>query len=222
VSEASSHSVSPRVRETARRNLRLLERLCLCSGALLVAAFASSQIAAQAGRAQGLASFARAPTAADRALWSDIRIREYEASVGVEMGEPLAVLRIPSVNIEVPVYVGTSDLNLNRGAGLIEGMATPDAGGNVGIAGHRDGFFRALKDIKPGDRIELQTRTRTHAYRVTEIEIVDASDLSLLTDSLDPVVTLVTCYPFYYVGHAPQRFLVRGIYEWSPSSPGHA
>jgi len=190
---------------------------------MLVAVFASAQIAGQVGRAAALASFARAPTAEDRALWSDIRIREYDASVGIDMGEPLAVLRIPSVNIEVPIYAGTSELNLNRGAGLIEGMGTPDGGGNIGIAGHRDGFFRALKDIKPGDRIELQTRTRIHAYRVTEIEIVDSSDPSLLVDSLDPVVTLVTCYPFYYVGHAPQRFLVRGTYEWkSPPSPGHA
>jgi sortase A len=201
----------------------MLERICFCSGAMLVAVFASAQIAAKAGSEAGLARFARAPTAEDRAMWSDIRIREYDASIGIDMGEPVAVLRISSVNIEVPVYVGTSELNLNRGAGLIEGMGTPDGGGNIGIAGHRDGFFRALKDIKPGDRIELQTHNRIHGYRVTEVQIVDSSDLRLLGDSLDPVVTLVTCYPFYYVGHAPQRFLVRGTYEWkSPPSPGHA
>jgi sortase A len=193
-----------------RRGIRLIERVCFCSGAMLVAVFASAQIAANVGREAGLASFARAPTAQDRALWSDVRIREYEASLGAELGEPLAVLRIPSVNIEVPVYVGTSELHLNRGAGFIEGMGLPDTGGNVGIAGHRDGFFRALKDIKPGDRIELQTHSRTHGYRVTEIQIVDSS-------------TIVTCDPFYYVGHAPQRFLVRGTYEWkSPPSPEHA
>jgi sortase A len=201
----------------------MLERICLCFGAMLVAMYASAQIAGKVGSEAGLARFARAPTAQDRAMWSDVRIREYDASVRIDMGEPVAVLRIPSVNIEVPVYVGTSELNLNRGAGLIEGMGTPDGGGNIGIAGHRDGFFRALKDIKQGDRIELLTHNRIHGYRVTQIEIVDSSDPSLLVDSLDPVVTLVTCYPFYYVGHAPQRFLVRGTYEWkSPPSPGHA
>ena len=129
--------------------------------------------------------------------------------------EPLAILRIPDLGLEVPVYASASDLHLNRGAGLIEGMGLPDKGGNLGIAGHRDGFFRVLKDVVPGQRIEIETQKRKHSYRVVSTEVVDPTDLRVLADTLDPTVTLVTCFPFYFLGSAPQRFIVRGQYEWS-------
>ena len=129
--------------------------------------------------------------------------------------EPLAILRIPDLGLEVPVYASASELHLNRGAGLIEGMGLPDKGGNLGIAGHRDGFFRVLKDVVPGQRIEIETQKRKHSYRVVSTEVVDPSELRVLADTLDPTVTLVTCYPFYFLGSAPQRFIVRGQYEWS-------
>jgi sortase A len=86
---------------------------------------------------------------------------------------PLAILRIPDLGLEVPVYATASELHLNRGAGLIEGMGLPDKGGNLGIAGHRDGFFRVLKDIAPGQKIEIETKNRLHTYRVVSTEIVD-------------------------------------------------
>ena len=129
--------------------------------------------------------------------------------------EPIAILRIPDLGLEVPVYASASELYLNRGAGLIEGMGLPDKGGNLGIAGHRDGFFRVLKDVVPGQRIEIETQKRKHSYRVVSTEVVDPSELRVLADTLDPTVTLVTCYPFYFLGSAPQRFIVRGQYEWS-------
>jgi sortase A len=94
-------------------------------------------------------------------------------------------------------------------------MGLPDTGGNVGIAGHRDGYFRVLKDVKPGQRIEVETRLRRHVYRVVSTEVVDASANHVLADSDLPTVTLVTCFPFYFLGHAPQRFIVRGTYEWT-------
>ena len=97
-------------------------------------------------------------------------------------------------------------------------MGTPDTGGNVGIAGHRDGFFRVLKDIKVGDVIEVRTRIKMHRYRVTSIDIVDKTDKRLLADTDEPGVTLVTCYPFYFLGNAPQRYIVAATYVWPSDS----
>lgn len=124
---------------------------------------------------------------------------------------PIALLRIPRVALEVPVFADTSERNLNRGAGWIEGTAAPDEGGNIAIAAHRDRYFRALKDVAVGDRIELETLTERHEYRVARLAIVRPSDTSWLRASRTSEITLVTCYPFYYVGHAPRRYIVRAL-----------
>jgi LPXTG-site transpeptidase (sortase) family protein len=87
-------------------------------------------------------------------------------------------------------------------------MAYPHEGGNIGISGHRDGYFRVLKDVEVGDSIVLQTLEGEKRFKVDEIHIVDKTDTQLLEDTRDQTVTLVTCYPFYFVGHAPQRFIV--------------
>lgn len=140
--------------------------------------------------------------------WSKSRIAAYRQAVATG-GAPEAVLRIPSLDLEVPVYAGTSDRNLNRGAGRIEGTARAGSAGNVGIAAHRDGFFRPLKDIRVGDVLYLDTiRTRTK-YRVTATSIVAPEAVEVLNDTPQAAVTLVTCYPFYYLGAAPKRFIVR-------------
>ncbi len=112
------------------------------------------------GRQEAVASFTSAGLTPDQSLWSEKRIRDFQASLEADTGEPQAVLRIRDLGLEVPVYASSSELHLNRGAGFIEGMGEPDSGGNVGIAGHRDGFFRVLKDVSPGQRIEVQTRNR--------------------------------------------------------------
>jgi sortase A len=148
-------------------------------------------------------------------LWADKRIREYHESLRVEAGPPLAVMTIANLDIQVPVYDGADDFNLNRGVGRIKGTARVGANGNLGIAGHRDGFFRGLKDVALGDRIELLTVSGTEAYTVSSIEIVDPGDVYVLAPSEKKTITLVTCYPFYYVGHAPQRYIVKAIAEHS-------
>ena len=153
--------------------------------------------------------------APDQSLWADKRIREYEQSLLSEVEPPLAVLTISKLDIEVPVYNGADDTNLNRGVGRIKGTARVGSTGNLGIAGHRDGFFRGLKDIAPGDGIELLTVHGNETYRVTSIEIVDPSDVSVLAPTEEKTLTLVTCYPFYYAGHAPQRYIVKAIAEHS-------
>ena len=197
------------------RILVALQYGCLGAGVLLVSLVALARLDGEAGRLAAIEGFNHKAKSPDQSLWSPERVRDYEASLMAVTEEPLAILRIPDLGLEVPVYASASDLHLNRGAGLIEGMGLPDKGGNLGIAGHRDGFFRVLKDVVPGQRIEIETQKRKHTYRVVSTEVVDPTDLRVLADTLDPTVTLVTCYPFYFLGSAPQRFIVRGQYEWS-------
>ena len=197
------------------RLLAALQYGCLGLGALLVSMVALARLDAEAGREAAVREFGRETALPDQALWSPERVKDYSTSLALVTDAPLAILRIPDLGLEVPVYASDSELHLNRGAGLIEGMGLPDTGGNVGIAGHRDGFFRVLKDVQPGQRIEVETRLRRHVYRVESTEVVDPTALHVLADSALPTLTLVTCYPFYFLGHAPQRFIVRGAYEWT-------
>jgi sortase A len=145
----------------------------------------------------------------DTHLWSPQRIRDYQQSLAGEAAPTLAVLRIPKIHLEVPVFDGTDDLTLNRGVGRIGGTARPGETGNLGIAGHRDGFFRGLKDLGLGDEIALDTRGATELYRVSEVSIVDPGDVGVLDPTTEASITLVTCYPFYFVGSAPKRYIVR-------------
>lgn len=193
----------------------LLQYGCLAVGALLVSLVAWARFDGEAGRQAAIESFGSAAEQPDQALWSPERIRDYQASLSVVTEAPVAILRVPALHLEVPVYASDSETHLNRGAGLIAGMGDPDKGGNVGIAGHRDGYFRVLKDVQPGQIIEIETRARTHRYRIVSADVVEQKDVHVLADSVDPTVTLVTCYPFYFIGSAPQRFIVRGAYLWT-------
>lgn len=147
-------------------------------------------------------------TQPDTTTWDKKRIAEYNDAL-TKQATPQAVLRIPNLKLEVPVYGGTSDFILNRGAGHIEGTATVDSEtGNIGVAAHRDGFFRPLKDIQVGDTMFLDTVTATKRYRVSNISIVTPDDVSVLNPTTTGTMTLVTCYPFYFVGSAPKRYIV--------------
>jgi sortase A len=146
----------------------------------------------------------------DVRLWSPKRILDYRESLFRKIDPPLAILRLDRLRIRVPVFEGTSDLVLNRGAGWIVGTARPGAAGNsnIGIAGHRDGFFRGFKDILVGDAVVLSTPGLVSDYTVAAVEIVDPEDVAVLQPSGVPSLTLVTCYPFYFLGDAPKRFIV--------------
>jgi len=144
----------------------------------------------------------------DFALWSPKRTEAYLDSMKTKSDQPLAVLRIPKIDLEVPVYNDTDDLTLNRGVGRIIGTAQVGGPGNLGIAGHRDGFFRGLKDIATGAEIDLDRVGHTDTYVVDKIVIVSPDDVSVLKSTPVPSITLVTCYPFYYVGSAPKRYIV--------------
>ena len=144
----------------------------------------------------------------DYSLWDEGRIEEYEESLEHDFGQALAILRIPKIDLQVALLEGTDDLVLNRGVGRIAGTARPGELGNIGIAGHRDGFFRGLKDVSPGDTIELETLTLRDIYRIDAITIVTPQDVHVLEHQSVPTLTLVTCYPFYFVGKAPKRYIV--------------
>jgi len=150
-------------------------------------------------------------------LWDSARIRAYKRTLDLKFPPPEAILRVPRLGIEVPVLEGTSDLTLNRGVGHIPGTALPGQPGNLAITGHRDGFFRPLKDASVGDIIEVQRASQTDRYVVRKIKIVFPTDTSVLNTTTDSTLTLVTCYPFYFVGAAPQRYIVQATLL--PSAP---
>ena len=147
----------------------------------------------------------------DMKLWSAKRVKAYKAALQQETPPTLAILRIPRLELEVPVHDGTTDAVLDLAAGRIEDTALPGTTGNVGIAAHRDGFFRVLKDLKEGDALVLDTPVATEQYRVEWIRITIPTDVSVIDPTPGPAVTLVGCYPFYHVGPAPKRFIVRAV-----------
>jgi len=216
--------------------LRKLERLLLILGALMlvlyVAAhihrtvlsnaglhrFKSQQVTSAAEPLRGTISTAHP----DFSLWSGKRIKEYQESLAAHFAPAIAILRIPKIQLEVPVIEGTDDLALNRGVGHIAGTAKPGEHGNMGIAGHRDGFFRGLKDIGLGDTIEIVLPGRTDTYVIDQIRVVDPNDVSVLRPRPRATLTLVTCYPFYFVGSAPQRYIVQASILDSASASDQA
>jgi sortase A len=202
--------------------LRKLERVLLIVGGLMVALYAAANIHRAVLSSAEVRSFkarqlalaaphgvALTPSTPDFRLWSEHRIRDYEESLVEHFAPAIAILRIPKIHVEVPVLEGTDDLSLNRGVGHVAGSANPGEKGNVAIAGHRDGFFRGLKDIGLGDTLELDTRAGTEIYIIDRITVVDPNDVSVLKPRVHGSLTLVTCYPFYFVGSAPKRYIVQ-------------
>jgi sortase A len=133
-------------------------------------------------------------------------------------GSVLGQMEIPRVGISVMVLEGDSDSILRRAAGHLESTAIPGQPGNVAIAAHRDTFFRALRNVRDQDVITLITLTGTYRYQVDSVEVVGPNATEVLADSPQPTLTLITCYPFYYVGPAPNRFVVRAR-QMSSDSP---
>jgi sortase A len=119
-------------------------------------------------------------------------------------------MEVQRLGVSVVVMEGTSNKILRRAVGHIAGTAMPGQAGNVGIAGHRDTFFRPLRKIQPDDIITLSTLRGSYRYRVVFTKVVSPDDVAVLNpDGKKEALTLVTCYPFYYVGSAPERFIVR-------------
>ncbi|WOJ97828.1 class D sortase [Congregibacter brevis] len=192
------------------------EVACYFLGALLIAFFAVVLLRSEVRAAQSIDALP------DMQLWSDIRKDAYLRAIETEDSPVLAVLRAPSLGLSVPVYNSASDLNMDRGAGVIDGMAYPHEPGHIGIAGHRDGYFRILKDVAVGDNLVLDTLNGERHFIVEDLRIIEPDELEYLQDSQDPRLTIVTCYPFYYAGSAPQRFLVRATPAQKPPTTGQS
>ena len=127
----------------------------------------------------------------------------------VRDGCPLGRLEIPRIGISVMVVEGVENGDLKCAVGHIPGTSLPGAAGNVAIAGHRDTFFRPLRSVHRNDTITLRTANGVYRYRVVFTDVVVPGDVQVLYPTKDDTLTLVTCFPFYYVGSAPKRFIVR-------------
>lgn len=124
-------------------------------------------------------------------------------------GSPLGRIEISSIGLAAIILEGTDDRTLRRAVGHVPGTALPGRSGNVAIAGHRDTFFRPLRNIRKDDEITLATLNGSYLYRVDSTRVVEPEDTDVLNASDDAILTLVTCYPFNFVGSAPKRFIVR-------------
>lgn len=140
--------------------------------------------------------------------WSTQRRQAFRRASQRFGNVPIAKLEIPALDLSAIVLEGTSAHTLNHGVGHIEGTALPGQTGNVGLAGHRDGYFRPLGKIARNDLIVLTTKDTIYRYRVRDISIAKPSDVSLLRNHRTSTLTLVTCYPIYYLGPAPKRLVV--------------
>jgi sortase A len=143
------------------------------------------------------------------------RLEQIPSSVALQ-GSPISKMEIPSIGVSVVVVEGVKPRNLKLAVGHIPGTALPGEPGNVGIAGHRDTFFRRLRDIRTQDMITLTMPYGSYRYSVESTQIVDPTNVQVLEGSGEPILTLVTCYPFYYVGAAPKRFVVKARQEAVP------
>lgn len=182
----------------------LLSLLLLAGGACLLYVGARQYFDSRAGQYQAAREFERPvlDSPSTRAAAPPATFR------GVPRGETLAKLKIPRLDAELYVIEGDGPRELRRGPGHLAGTALPGEKGNCVIAGHRDTHFRVLKDIREGDDIVLQTDSGQYLYRVRKTHIVSPENTSALRPTSTATVNLITCYPFYYVGSAPKRFVV--------------
>lgn len=140
---------------------------------------------------------------------SPISIRQEAPDLVVSDPGLIGRVEIPRLDISVVVREGIDAVTLGRAVGHVPSTALPGAAGNVGIAAHRDTYFRNVRNIRNGDRIRMVTWKGTYEYVVDSLKIVEPTDVKVLDPTPEPAITLVTCYPFNYIGSAPKRFIVR-------------
>jgi LPXTG-site transpeptidase (sortase) family protein len=189
------------MRRRRRRLLRLGELTFLLAGISALAFFGAASVHSTIFQLEAEKQFEKL-SGKDTAAFGPHRWHE-------DPSLPIGRLEIPAIGLKVMVLQGTDAWTLNGAVGHISGTAFPGEPGNVGLAGHRDSFFRGLKGIALNDPIILRTPIKTYHYKVENISIVTPNDTHVLMPIAYPNLTLVTCYPFYFVGKAPERFIVR-------------
>jgi sortase A len=149
----------------------------------------------------------------DKQIAAQKQRRASVSAVVAKQGDVLGRIEIPRLGLVVAILEGTSTRTLGLGVGHIEGTALPGEIGNAVIAGHRDTYFRALKDIRANDEIQIQTATSLSRYEVDRVRIVTPDDTGILAPYAGSGITLVTCFPFHFIGAAPNRFVVHAHKE---------
>jgi sortase A len=207
--------------------VRWLERLFLIAGAgalIWCALIVSDSVLAQ-WNAQGALEIAKAVDELTRAVEpvqepsQPLPTAESSRHPPADIGAAIAALSIPRVQLSAIVLHGSDARTLQRGPGHLEHTAVPGDAGNIVIAGHRDSFFRPLRHIRLADDIFLETRDGHYHYRVTSLRVVGPREVSVTAPTSEETLTLITCYPFWVLGHAPDRFIVRAarVEEGAPS-----
>ena len=199
-------------RESLRRLLKWAQRALLACAVLLLSYTAFALVDAwvfQRRESRDLDRLLRARRAAIQATPRAELSTPPEAAEAIAADGLIGRIEIPRLLLSVVVMEGIDRITLRRAVGHIPGTALPGRPGNVGLAGHRDTFFRPLKDLRVKDEILFSTLKGNFKYLVVSITIVDPHDVGVLGSTGENVLTLVTCYPFYYVGPAPQRWIVR-------------
>ena len=182
------------MRTLAQWLARCLEWMLLGIAIGCLGTYGYETVAARHFQAEQAAAFARASKAS--------------AALSVRKGGLLGMLDVPRLRLSTPVIEGDDTRTLKRAVGHLPDTPMPWEEGNSAVAGHRDGLFRPLKDVKVGDEIRFRTTRDQFRYRVTKTAIVMPDDVSVLETQQHSTLTLITCYPFYYVGAAPQRFVI--------------
>lgn len=186
--------------------LLVVETLLWIVGCLALSAYALQLAVADAVQKSAIEDFRQQVASVDSAMWSESRKEKYSLALEhVGDQRALGVLSIPSIGLEVAIFDGTAPRTLNLGIGRV----VTSNNGNLALAGHRDGFFRGLKDVAVGDVVIIESAAMPEVYEVSEIFVVNPEDVFVLGPTDDPSLTLITCYPFYFVGSAPQRYIVR-------------
>jgi len=126
-------------------------------------------------------------------------------------GDVVGQLEIPRLGLSTVVFEGADDDVLDRGAGHLTGSALPGDRGNMVLAAHRDTFFRPLRNVRVGDQVKIRGRNKDSVYVVESTTVVESDDTYVLDATTQPALTLITCYPFRYIGPAPERFIVRAV-----------
>jgi sortase A len=194
-----------------RRNLKRLQYVLFICGTLALGYSAFVLISAHLYQKEAARQF-------EQHVYVNVPVEPSPSVARPADGAPLARFEIPRLNMDTVVIEGDTDADLRRAIGHIPATALPGNAGNVGIAGHRDTFFRPLRNVRAGDVISLQTKGATYRYKVESTEVVMPDRSDVLNPTPEPHLTLVTCFPFYYVGSAPKRFIVRAR-EIEPTPP---
>jgi sortase A len=134
------------------------------------------------------------------------------------LGEPIGTLKVPRLGLSAVVAEGDDKPVLDDAAGHLPDTALPWNDGNAAVAAHRDGLFRPLKGIRIGDILRFETVHGDFEYRVKETYIVEPDDIWVLNPTLEPTLTLISCYPFNFIGHAPKRFIVKAERLTAPAN----